>query len=155
MALCLRKALCRDVTPIHDMLMDGAAKGLLLPRPRAQLFTALRDFWVMEDDENGGIAGCCALAIIWEGLAEVRSLYVHSDYRRRGLGARLVSSCMEEAVAFGVPRVFTLTYQREFFASLGFDEVPKETLPQKIWTDCIHCPKFPNCDEIAMIRSVG
>ena len=155
MSLLLRKALSRDVTPIYDLLMAGADKGLLLPRPRGQLFTALRDFFVLEDQENGKIAGCCALAIIWEGLAEVRSLYVDADYRRQGLGAKLVSACLEDAVAFGFPQVFTLTYQTEFFASLGFDEVPKETLPQKIWTDCIHCPKFPNCDEIAMIRSVG
>jgi amino-acid N-acetyltransferase len=155
MALQLRKALARDVTPVHDMLMAGAEKGLLLPRSRAQLFTALHDFFVLEDEENGRIAGCSALAIIWEGLAEVRSLYVDVDYRRQGLGARLVTACLEDAVAFGMPQVFTLTYQTEFFASIGFGIVPKETLPQKIWTDCIHCPKFPNCDEIAMIRSVG
>lgn len=155
MSLQLRKALSRDVTQMHDLLMAGADKGLLLPRSRAQLFTALRDFFVLEDEENGKIAGCCALAIIWEGLAEVRSLYVSAEYRRQGLGARLVTACLEDAVSFGIPQVFTLTYQTEFFASLDFGVVPKETLPQKIWTDCIHCPKFPNCDEIAMIRSVG
>ncbi|CAK7010223.1 MAG: Amino-acid acetyltransferase [Desulfovibrio sp.] len=154
MSLLLRKALGRDVTQIHDLLMAGADKGLLLPRSRGQLFTALRDFFVLEDEEKGVIAGCSALACIWEGMAEVRSLYVHADYRRQGLGARLVTACIEDAVALGFPQVFTLTYQTAFFATLGFNEVPKETLPQKIWTDCIHCPKFPNCDEVAMIRSV-
>lgn len=155
MSLLLRKALSRDVTQIHDLLMTGADKGLLLPRSRGQIFTALRDFFILEDEETGKIAGCSALAIIWEGLAEVRSLYVDAEFRRQGLGARLVSACIEDAVSFGFTQVFTLTYQTEFFASLGFTVVQKETLPQKIWTDCIHCPKFPNCDEIAMIRSVG
>lgn len=154
MPLQLRKALSRDVTQMHDLLMAGAEKGLLLPRSRTQLITALRDFFVLEDEENAKIAGCCALALIGEGLAEVRSLYVGAEYRRQGLGATLVTACLADAVAFGIPRVFTLTYQTDFFASLGFDIVPKESLPQKIWTDCIHCPKFPNCDEIAMIRNV-
>lgn len=153
MALHLRKALSRDVTHIHDLLINGAEKGLLLPRSRAQIFTAIRDFCVLADEETGKVAGCCALAVIWEGLAEVRSLYVDAGHRRQGLGAKLVSACMEDAVSLGIPQVFTLTYQTEFFASLGFKEVSKDTLPQKIWTDCVHCPKFPNCDEIAMIRS--
>lgn len=155
MGFQLRKALSRDVTHIHDLLMSGAQMGLLLPRSRAQIFTALRDFFVLADEDTGAIAGCSALAVIWEGLVEVRSLYVGADYRRQGLGAKLVSACLEDAVSLGFPQVFTLTYQTDFFASLGFAVVPKETLPQKIWTDCVHCPKFPNCDEIAMIRSVG
>ncbi|MDR3074231.1 MAG: N-acetyltransferase [Deltaproteobacteria bacterium] len=152
--LVLRKAHGNDVSQMCALLMDGAAKGLLLPRSQAQLFAALRDFFVVEDPEAGTIVGCSALAIIWEGMAEVRSLYVLEDYRREGLGRKLVQACLEDAVLFGMTRVFTLTYQTSFFAGLGFAEVPKESLPQKIWTDCIHCPKFPNCDEVAMIRSV-
>lgn len=139
---------------MHALIMAGAEKGLLLPRTRAQLFTAMRDFFVLADSETGEIAGCCALAIIWEDLAEVRSLYVSDAYRRQGLGHKLVQACMEDAVALGITRVFTLTYQTAFFKNAGFTEVPKESLPQKIWTDCIHCPKFPNCDEVALIRSV-
>ena len=154
MSLELRKAHSKDVTAMHAMVVAGAEKGLLLPRSRGQIFTALRDFFVLADTDSGKIAGCSALAIIWENLAEVRSLYVSDEYRRQGLGHRLVKACLEEAVSFGITQVFTLTYQTDFFAAAGFAEVPKETLPQKIWTDCIHCPKFPNCDEVAMIRSV-
>lgn len=150
----LRKALGRDVPQMYGLLMAGAEKGLLLPRSKAQLFTALRDFFVVEERETGILAGCCALAIIADGLAEVRSLFVSEAYRRKGIGHILVKACLEDAAFFGFTRVFTLTYQTEFFAALGFQKVPKETLPQKIWTDCIHCTKFPNCDEIAMIRSV-
>ncbi|SBV94622.1 putative acetyltransferase [uncultured delta proteobacterium] len=154
MSLVLRKAHGKDVVPMHSLIVAGAEKGLLLPRSRGQIFTALRDFFVLADEETGGVAGCCALAIIWENLAEVRSLYVADTHRRQGLGQKLVNACLEDAASFGITQVFTLTYQTAFFKGLGFAEVPKETLPQKIWTDCIHCPKFPNCDEIALIRSV-
>ena len=154
MGVLLGKAHSDDVPAMHALVVAGAEKGLLLPRSRGQLFVAMRDFFVLKDEESGDVAGCCALAIIWENLAEVRSLYVAEAYRRRGLGQILVQACLDEAASLGITRVFTLTYQTEFFSGSGFTEVPKETLPQKIWTDCVHCPKFPNCDEVAMIRSV-
>ena len=154
MGFTVRKAHSGDVVAMHAMMMDGAAKGLLLPRSRNQMYTAMRDFFVVVDEDDGAIAGCSALALIWENMAEVRSLYVAEDYRRKGLGHRLVKACLEDAAALGFHQVFTLTYQTEFFSGLEFVEVPKESLPQKIWTDCVHCPKFPNCDEVAMIRSV-
>ncbi len=153
MGVALRKAHSDDVSSMHALIVAGAEKGLLLPRTRGQLYTALRDFHVLVDDGSGEVAGCCALAVIWENMAEVRSLYVADAYRRQGFGQLLVNACLGDAASLGISRVFTLTYQTEFFGSLGFEEVPKESLPQKIWTDCIHCPKFPNCDEIAMIRS--
>ena len=154
MSMVLRRAHSRDVALMHALLVAGAEKGLLLPRSRAQLFTALRDFCVLADEKTGEIAGCCALAVIWEGLAEVRSLYVADAFRRRGYGHTLVNACLEDAASLGITQIFTLTYETAFFRGVGFAEISKESLPQKIWTDCIHCPKFPNCDEIAMIRSV-
>lgn len=154
MALTLRKAHGSDVPAMHALISAGAEKGLLLPRTRAQVFTALRDFFILADKETGAVAGCCALAIIWEELAEVRSLYVADEYRRQGLGHKLVHACIDEARGLGITQVFTLTYQTQFFEGAGFTVVPKESLPQKIWTDCINCPKFPNCDEVALIRSV-
>ncbi len=154
MGLVLRKAHSRDISPMHAMIVAGAEQGLLLPRSRGQLFTAMRDFFVLADEATGEVAGCCALAVIWEDLAEVRSLYVADTHRRQGLGQKLVNACLEEAVFLGISQVFTLTYQVDFFKGLDFAEVPKESLPQKIWTDCIHCPKFPNCDEVALIRGV-
>ncbi len=151
MELQLRKAHLNDVQGIYGLLMAEANKGLLLARPLSQVYSCLRDFYVLED-KDGTLAGCCALALAWERMAEVRSLAVAEAYRKRGLGKKLVQACLDDAVNFGVTQIFTLTYQDGFFGSLGFKVIPKETLPQKIWTDCINCPKFPNCDEIAMIR---
>ena len=153
MSVTLRKAHTGDVKPIHALLMQGADKGLLLPRSLNQIYTCLRDFYVAEQGD-GAIVGCSALAITWESMAEVRSLFVTEALRGQKLGRKLVEACLGEALTFGVTKVFTLTYQTEFFSRLGFTELPKESLPQKIWTDCIHCPKFPNCDEIAMIRDI-
>ena len=150
----LRKAHTKDVVSIHALLMEGANQGLLLPRSLNQIYTCLRDFHVLDSGAGTPLIGCCALAITWENMAEIRSLFVTSSHRRQGLGLRLLDSCMQEAVVFGITQVFTLTYQTAFFGQAGFHEVNKETLPQKIWTDCIHCPKFPNCDEIAMIRKL-
>ena len=152
MAIHIRKARMKDIPLLHTLVMNEANKGNLLPRSLTQLYTAIRDFYVAEDD--GNVIGCCALAVIWERLVEVRSLIVADNYRRRGIGKLLVQACIDDAKELGAGQVFTLTYQTAFFATLGFEEVPKETLPQKIWTDCVHCPKFPNCDEIAMLRPV-
>lgn len=147
--LIMRKALVADVKPIHALLMSQAKDGLLLPRPLGDLYRHLREFYVL--DRGGEVMGCCALAIAWDNIAEVRSLVVADALRKQGWGARLVEVCLSEAVALGLSQVFTLTYQDVFFSKLGFKEVAKEVLPNKIWADCIHCPKFPDCDEIAML----
>ena len=96
----------------------------------------------------------CAAAVIWEDLAEIRSLFVREELRGKGYGRVLVEGCLEDARALGIRRLFTLTYKTEFFSKMGFVEVGKDVLPQKIWADCIHCPKFPDCDEIAMQRDI-
>lgn len=153
MQFFLRKALSGDVKLIHSCLMTGSSAALLLPRSLSNIYNHVRDFYVAEDEE-GRFAGCCALAVIWEDLAEIRSLYVHETARGNGLGRRLVEMCIEEGRALGMRRIFTLTYQVDFFARLNFGEVGKDVLPQKIWADCIHCPKFPDCDEIAMLKEI-
>ena len=147
----IRKARVQDVKRIHALLMDSSNAGLLIPRSFSDLYGRLRDFSVAHDKESGSIVGCCALSIVWEDIAEIRSLSVAPEHHRRGVGHKLVDACLSEAVALGIYRVFTLTYQTRFFARLEFEEVNKDVLPQKIWADCIHCPKFPDCDEIAMI----
>lgn len=146
----IRRARIADVRFIHGILLHNANNGLLLPRPLNQLYSHIRDFYVLEDPE-GVIQGCCALAITWEDIAEIRSLAVNESLRGRGFGANLVHTCLEEALELGLKRVFTLTYQVGFFAKLHFQEVTKDVLPQKVWADCIHCPKFPECDEQAML----
>jgi amino-acid N-acetyltransferase len=105
-------------------------------------------------DADDSVAGCCALSIIWEDLAEIRSLFLRDDLRNQGQGRALVEACLDVARDLRIRRVFTLTYKTDFFAKLGFMEVGKDVLPQKIWVDCVHCPKFPDCDETAMQRDV-
>lgn len=149
----MQRALVSDVKGIHTLLLAAAGSGQLLPRPLSDLYNHLRDFLVLRDS-RGNVAGCCALAVIWEDLAEVRSLFLPENLRGKGYGRLLVEGCLDEARGLGVRRVFTLTYKTEFFSKMGFAEVGKEVLPQKIWADCIHCPKFPDCDEIAMQREI-
>jgi amino-acid N-acetyltransferase len=148
----LRKAKVSDVKIIHRMINESAGKGEMLPRSLMDLYGNLRDFFVYIDDNDGSIIGLCALHIFWENLAEVRSLYVDGIQRRKGIGRRLVEACISEAITLDLMRIFTLTYQREFFKSIGLTEIDKMSLPEKIWSDCFKCPKYPDyCDEIALI----
>ena len=152
MNVILRKATVADIKPIHGYLLAGATDALLLPRSLSELYGRMRDFIVLSNEENA-ILGCCALSVVWDDMAEIRSLFVDSSLRGKGYGRKLVEACMREGTdVLGIDQFFTLTYQREFFQTLGFEEVGKEVLPQKIWADCIHCPKFPDCDEIAMVK---
>lgn len=147
----IRKARVQDVKRIHAMLMHFSRLGLLLPRSFNELYNHLRDFMVLAPLDGGAIVGCCALAITWEDLGEIRSLVVEQELQGRGWGKRLVEACLSEAITLGIFRIFSLTYQDVFFAKMDFKEVNKDVLPQKVWSDCIKCPKFPDCDEICML----
>ena len=148
----IRKAVSRDVPLIHKLLMDYAEKGLLLPRSLSELYDHLRDFFVLEEQGNqGAIVAVCALGVCWENLGEIRSLAVAREYQNNGYGARLIERCLQDAKSLGLTRVFTLTYVPDFFAKIGFIVVEKSALPHKIWADCLKCPRFPDCDEIAMV----
>ncbi len=146
----IRKARIADVVQIQKMLRDYADSGKLLARSLSDLYTTLRDIVVFENDE-GQVAGCCSLHIVWEDLAEIRSLAVLESHHGRGIGRKLVEACIAEANALGICRLFTLTYEVGFFESLGFSLIDKNMFPQKVWADCLHCPKFPNCDESALV----
>jgi amino-acid N-acetyltransferase len=145
----VRKAKVADAREIYRLVNDQAVKGLLLPRSLSSIYEHIRDFWVYE--EGGEILGCAALEVVWEDLAEIRSLAVREDRRGEGIGRALVTACLREAKDLGVKRVFSLTYAREFFLKMGFRDVDKSQLPQKIWSDCVNCFKFPSCDEVAVI----
>ena len=148
----IRKAVIKDVKAVHSLLNHYADQGLLLPRPLSELYDHLRDYFVLEHDDQGhGIQGVCGLGICWEDLAEIKGLAVTDEARGEGFGAQLVEACLEEARTLGLKKVFTLTYIPHFFAELGFKEVEKSSLPHKIWTDCLKCPKFPDCDETALM----
>lgn len=147
----LRKAQITDVKTIQKLLAVYAGKGDMLSRSLSELYESLRDFYVEVDDDDGRLLGASALHIVWEDLAEVRSVAVAEDAGRKGIGSTLVNACIAEARELGLKRVFCLTYKPEFFGKLGFVLVDKSTLPHKVWGDCIKCPKFPDCDENAMI----
>jgi amino-acid N-acetyltransferase len=149
----LRKAHISDIKAVHRLINECAAKGEMLSRSLAELYDNMRDYFVYE--EQGEVVGACALHICWEDLAEIRSLCVIPGFRKRGVGRDLVSACLKEAREFRVERVFLLTYQEEFFSKFGFRLIDKTELPQKIWTDCVKCAKFPMCDEIAMVTKVS
>ncbi len=145
----IRKASVSDIKQIHKLVNEFAKKEEMLPRSLNELYEGVRDFFVCEQD--GIIAGICALRILWEDLAEVRSLAVKEQYRQRGIGRTLVKRCLKEARHLGLKRIFALTYSPHFFKKMGFEDIDKARLPQKIWGDCIRCPKFPECDEHAVI----
>jgi len=146
----IRKARQQDVRFIHALLSYYGEKGELLARPLTEIYEFLRDFVVAEDDK-GRPVGVCALHLVWEDLCEVRSLAVEDGLMGRGWGTKLVEACISEAVTLGFNQVFALTYRPEFFRRLGFAEVDKQRLPNKIWADCVKCVKFPDCDEVAML----
>lgn len=148
----IRKAKLTDVKAIQALVNQYADSGQMLPRTLNELYEHLRDFHVFE--EGGALIGVCALHVSWEGLAEIRSLAVRKDSVKTGIGSKLVRRCLEEAVQLEVARVFVLTYQEGFFKKLGFTVVDKKELPHKIWTDCLNCVKFPNCDEIALATTL-
>jgi amino-acid N-acetyltransferase len=145
----IRKARIGDVKEIQKLLTNYASRGEMLSRSLSELYDSLRDFYICED--QGKLIGASALHIVWEDLAEIRSVAVAEGAGRRGIGTQVVGACLDEARSLGLKRLFCLTYKPEFFAKLGFQVVDKSQLPHKVWGDCIKCVKFPDCDEIAMI----
>jgi amino-acid N-acetyltransferase len=151
----LRKARIDDVKTIHRLINSSAGKGEMLPRSLMDIYNSLRDFFVYYDEDESSVAGICAMNIIWENLAEIRSLYVDENHRGKGIGKELVEACISEAITLGLFKIFTLTYKRDLFAQLAFKEVDRATLPEKIWSDCLRCSKYPDyCDEVAMITEL-
>jgi amino-acid N-acetyltransferase len=150
--MLIRPATVRDVPGIAALIATFAQRGKMLFRSHAELYEALREFHVAEVD--GGIAGICALEIVWADLAEVRSLAVNPGSQGRGIGKALVNAVADEARRLQIQRVFALTYEQMFFEKLGFHVVDKAALPLKVWSGCIKCPKRDGCDEIAVVKTI-
>lgn len=150
--LIVERAKLSDVEAMKALLDEFARSGDLLARSRLDLYESIRDFVVARQD--GQIVGLSALRICWIDLGEVRSLAVRRDLQGRGIGRAMVERCLEEAAELGLHRLFALTYRPGFFATLGFHEVEKSQLPHKVWQDCVHCVKFPDCDEVAVMRDL-
>ncbi|HCC69496.1 MAG TPA: N-acetyltransferase [Nitrospiraceae bacterium] len=146
----IRKANVHDIKAIHHLVNQFAREDEMLPRSLNELYENVRDFFVYES--NGKILGASAIHILWEDLAEIRSVAVSKEHQRAGIGKKLVEKCLKEAEALGIKNVFALTYHPEFFKKLGFKDIDKSKLPQKIWGDCLKCPKFPECKEVAVIK---
>lgn len=144
----VRKACISDVPKIAELVNSFARKDLMLPKPLSRLYEDIRDFTIVEKD--GQLLGCGALHVYWDNLAEIRSLAISEGVQRAGLGSKIVETLMAEAKDFRLYHVFALSYKPEFFKKHGFKVIDKNSLPQKIWKDCINCPHFPNCNEVAL-----
>jgi len=145
----LRNASMSDVEKIHSLVNHWAGRGLMLARSRSMLYECLREFMVVYEGDQLVATG--GLHIVWKNLAEIRSVAVAPGFQGRGAGTLIVKGLLEESRRLDIKRLFVLTYQTGFFEKLGFRTIPKQDLPHKVWQDCINCPKFPDCDEIAMV----
>jgi amino-acid N-acetyltransferase len=149
----IRKAHLADAVAIHKLVNSLAQKGLMLPRPLSEIYENIRDYFVM--DKGRGIMAVAGLHVNWEDLAEIKSVAVEKRQQGKGLGRAVVQACLDEGAALGVKRFYALTYVPDFFKKMGFRRIDRAVLPHKVWTECVKCPKFPDCDEIAMLREVG
>lgn len=150
--MIIRKAKILDAVSIHKLIQFYAKEDLMLPRSLMEIYENIRDYFVAEKDKT--LVGCCALHICWKDLAEVKSLAVKSNHRRNGIGTLLVNRALGEAKDINIKKVFCLTYIPKFFRRFRFRKIEKKYLPHKIWNECITCPKFPNCDEVPMLKSL-
>ena len=145
----IEKARTSDVAQMHELINYFADKGEMLARPLSEIYENIRDYFVVRQGEQ--VIACAALHVVWSDLAEIKSVAVAERSQGQGLGDRLVAACLDEAKKLGMPTVFCLTYKPAFFERYGFSRLDKMELPHKVWGECYRCPKFPNCDEVALI----
>lgn len=148
----LRKAQVGDVLALQRLINTFAERDEMLPRALHELYETIRDFQLIEF--NGEVVACAAVHVNWANLAEVKSVAVAEGYQRSGFGRRIIEACIADACELGVSTLFCLTYRPDFFSALGFQVVDRGTLPRKVWSECVRCPKFTNCTEIAMTRQI-
>ncbi len=152
MSVICRKALPQDVDALYELIQGYAAQGIMLPRSREALTRNIDTFIVAQDGDR--LIGCGSLCRLGSDLVEIRSLGIVDGYKGQGIGSRLVDALMEEARVLNIPKVMALTYEAAFFQKNGFNIVDKEIFPEKVWTDCVHCPKQHCCDEIAVVKLI-
>jgi len=145
----VEKAKIGDVAQMHQLINYFADKGEMLARPLSELYENVRDYFVVRQGER--VIACAALHVSWSDLAEIKSVAVAEDNQKQRIGAQVVEACLKEAKELGIPTVFCLTYKPAFFEKFGFCQIDKMKLPRKVWTECYRCPKFPDCDEVALI----
>ena len=145
----VEKARIGDAPQMHKLINDFADKGEMLARPLSEIYENIRDYFIVREGKQ--VIACVALHVSWSDLAEIKSLAVAEGSHREGIGAQLVQACLKEAKGLGILTIFCLTYKPSFFEKCGFNQADKMDLPRKVWTECYRCPKFPNCDEVALI----
>ena len=145
----VEKAKISDVPQMHQMVNYFADKGEMLARPLSEMYENIRDYFVVRQNER--VIACAALRVSWSDLAELKSLAVADDSQNQGIGAQLAKACLDEARDIGISTIFCLTYKPAFFKKFGFVQRDKMELPRKVWTECYRCPKFPDCDEVALV----
>ena len=144
----IEKARISDVTQMHKLINYFADKGEMLARALSEIYENIRDYFVVKQGKR--VIACAALHVNWSDLAEIKSVVVAEDSQGQGIGDQLIEACLKEAKELGIPTIFCLTYKPAFFERFGFSQLDKMELPQKVWTECYRCPKFPNCDEVAV-----
>jgi amino-acid N-acetyltransferase len=152
--MTVRPAHISDAQTICDLVNHYAERGLMLHRSLESVYEDLREFQVAENAE-GHLVGCAAVDVFWADLAEVKSLAVRTDARGQGIGSLLLREAIADARRIGVKRLFALTYENDFFARHGFAVIDRDSLPEKVWRECLVCPKVDACDEIAMILNLS
>ncbi len=148
----IRNAVMKDAPVIQKLVNKYAGKGEMLQISLNEIYEKIYEFIVYE--ENNNIKGVCAVHPTWNDTAEIRSLAVMEEYKRQKIGYTLVMKGIEKARTIGFTKVFALTYRKDFFEKCGFQVVDINSLPKKIWTDCLKCPKYPDCDETAVIIEI-
>ena len=143
------KARVSDVPQMHRLINAFADRGEMLARSLSEIYENIRDYFVVRRGER--VIACVSLHISWSDLVEIKSLAVAEDCQQQGIGDQIVQACLKEAEEFGIPTIFCLTYKPAFFEKCGFSQVDKAELPRKVWGECYRCPKFPDCDEVALI----
>jgi amino-acid N-acetyltransferase len=151
--LHLKQATLSDIDTMQNLVRPEVKAGLILARNDDEMANAIRSYHVAKIEDT--LVGFAALHVHTAGLAEIRSLVVGEMFRGKGYGHKIVKSTLKEAKILGIGEVLVLTYHTAFFETLGFIEIPKETLPeQKIWADCIQCKHFPVCNEVSLIKKL-
>ena len=149
----VEKARISDADQIHRLINHFADKDEMLPRPLSEIYENIRDYFVVRQGEQ--VVGCAALRVMWLDLVEIKSVAVVEEQQNQGIGSQLVEACFKEARELGIPTIFCLTYKPTFFERFGLSQIDKMELPRKVWTECYRCPKFPDCDEVALICELG
>ena len=145
----VERARISDVAQMHELINSFADKEEMLARSLSEIYEHVRDYFVVREGER--VIACAALHVMWQDLAEIKSLAVAEGSQRHGIGIELVKACLREAKQLGIPTIFCLTYKPAFFENVGFAQLDKLELPRKVWGECYRCPKFPDCDEVALI----